>query len=75
MVPLGRLKPLYKKAGYEDSDFDDLDIALPETWNEAIDSKPSVQKSWRDLCQKVGEIKEDQKERALNYVRFYAHLT
>ena len=75
LVAGGKVLPLYKDAGYLDKEFEDIKVDLPETWDEPLDRKPTVQTSWRKLCQQVGEIGPEDKERATNYVRFYSHLT
>ena len=68
-------RPVYKTAGYKDSDFQRLKMKLPNTWNEKLKTKPKIQKSWRRLCQAVGKIGPNEKEKALSYIKFYAHLT
>lgn len=65
--------PLYKQAGYDESDFVHIDVKLPLTVNESLDTKPSVQTAWKELCQLNGPILDE--DRAKKYVQFYAYLT
>jgi len=65
--------PLYKQGGYQDSDFDQIPVQLPLTVNEDLETKPSVQQVWKEICQLNGPINND--EKAKKYVQFYAYLT
>lgn len=65
--------PLYKQGGYTDEDFDQIKVKLPETLNENLDTKPSVQAAWKEICQLNGPIQSE--ERARKYVQFYAYLS
>lgn len=68
-----RNPPLYELGGYKNEDFEDINVTLPATWNEKLDTKPKIQTTWQGLLQGFGEIKTE--ETATNYVKFYAHLT
>ncbi len=68
-----RNPPLYELGGYKDSDFEGINVKLPTTWNEKLDTKPKIQTTWQTLLQGFGEIKTE--EVATNYVKFYAYLT
>lgn len=65
--------PLYKQGGYTDADFDTIPVELPKTVNENLDTKPSVQQVWKNVCQFNGPIHDE--ETAKKYVQFYAYLT
>lgn len=65
-------KPLYEAGGYDDSDFTDIEVKLPRTWDESLKTKPKIQRSWRKLCKLAGRI-EDRKT-ATKYLQFYAYL-
>lgn len=65
--------PLYKQGGYTDSDFDSIPVKLPVTVNEDLDTKPTVQQVWKEMCQLNGPIQTE--EKAKKYVQFYAYLT
>ncbi|MBL4704796.1 MAG: sulfatase-like hydrolase/transferase [Flavobacteriales bacterium] len=65
--------PLYKQGGYKDSDFDQIPVALPKTVNESLETKPTVQQVWKNICQATGPINDE--EKAKKYVQFYAYLT
>jgi len=68
-----RFPPLYKIGGYEDEQFESLDVDLLDSWDESLDGKPKIQKTWQGMLQGFGKI--DDEETATNYVRFYAYLT
>ncbi|AXG70060.1 arylsulfatase [Kordia sp. SMS9] len=68
-----RNPPLYKLGGYKDDDFMSIDVALPSTWDEKLNTKPKIQSTWQEMLQGFGEIKTE--EVATNYVKFYAYLT
>lgn len=68
-----RNPPLFELGGYRKKDFKDIKVALPETWDEKLDTKPKIQSTWQEMLQGFGRI--DSKEVAHNYVKFYAHLT
>lgn len=63
----------YKDAGYKDEDFSHIKVTLPETINESFDTKPTVHKKWKEVCQLNGPIESD--EKAEKYLQFYAHLS
>ena len=65
--------PLYQAGGYSDSDFDQIPVFLPETVNECLETKPTVQRVWKALSQATGPINDE--ETATKYVQFYAYLT
>lgn len=65
--------PLYQQGGYKDSDFENIPVKLPETVNENLETKPTVQQVWKDLCQFNGPINTESK--AKKYVQFYAYLS
>ncbi len=65
--------PLYRAGGYADRDFDKIPVLLPETLNESLDTKPTVQSAWKALCQLNGPINDEKTAR--KYVQFYAYLT
>ena len=65
--------PLYKQAGYKDSDFNTIPVELPKTVNESLNTKPGVQQMWKDMCQFNGPIQDEKK--AKQYLQFYAYLT
>jgi choline-sulfatase len=65
--------PRYKYAGYRDRDFENIKVNLPSTVREKLDTKPTVQTKWRELCQAAGQIKS--RPRARKYLQFYAYLT
>ncbi len=73
----GRTKngePSYVQGGYRDEDFDHIDVRLPETVNELLNTKPTAQKRWKEICQvALGPIQTE--ERAKKYLQFYAYLT
>lgn len=65
--------PIYQQGGYKLEDFKDLPIELPETWDEDLSTKPSVQQSIKDtLDLTMGKMKDE--EQMKNYCRFYAYL-
>lgn len=64
---------LYIQAGYKEEDFTHIQVTLPETVNENLDTKPTVQSTWKALCQANGPIQTEAK--AEKYVQFYAYLT
>jgi arylsulfatase A-like enzyme len=65
--------PAYIEGGYKDSDFENIPVELPETWNESLETKPTVQQVWREVCQANGPINNPVK--AKKYVQFYAYLS
>lgn len=66
-------EPLYHQAGYREKDFVNIDVKLPLTVNESLETKPTVQTKWKEVCQMNGPIQTE--ERAQKYVQFYAYLT
>jgi arylsulfatase A-like enzyme len=66
-------RPLYKMGGYKDEQFENLDVALPITWDEKLLTKPKIQRVWKEMLQGFGEISDE--GTAHNYVKFYAFLT
>ena len=65
--------PIYIQGGYTDEEFEDLPIRLPETWNEDLRTKPTVQMSIKEgLAMGLGTLST--MEEKLKYVRFYAYL-
>lgn len=66
-------EPLYRQGGYKDEDFDTIDVELPLTLNEDLDTKPMVQTKWKEVCQLNGPIQTE--EKAKKYLQFYAYLT
>ncbi len=65
--------PIYQEGGYQDSDFEDLPIELPPTFDEDLSTKPIVQQSIVEaLSLALGGLNTTEKQ--LNYVRFYAYL-
>jgi arylsulfatase A-like enzyme len=67
------VSPTFAKGGYRLEDFKDLPIGLPPNLDDDLSTKPSVHDSFRQLLA-VGTGHVRSRERALNYVRFYAHL-
>ena len=61
----------YVDAGYDDSWLEG-DIELPETVDEDLSTKPTVQKQFRDLFALSGVLGTDQRKR--NYLNFYGNL-
>jgi choline-sulfatase len=61
----------YTDAGYDDSWLEG-DVELPETVDEDLSTKPSVQKIFRDLFAATGVLHSPEKKR--NYLNFYANL-
>ena len=65
--------PIYQQGGYTDEEFENLPIGLPETWQESLITKPTVQLSVKEgLAMGLGTLPT--KEDKLKYVRFYAYL-
>ncbi len=65
--------PIYQQGGYKEEDFENLPIELPETWNEDLSTKPSVQQSIKEtLAVTMGPMKNE--EQMKKYCRFYAYL-
>jgi arylsulfatase A-like enzyme len=72
----GQQVPLYQAAGYNDEDFMNLPIDVPETVNESLDTKPRAQAEFRALSNVGnGPITEDDVQAQLGYCRFYAYLS
>lgn len=65
--------PLYQQGGYKDEDFENIKVTLSPTVNEKLDTKPTVQQKFKELCQFNGPIQTEAK--ATKYVQFYAYLT
>lgn len=66
---------LYASAGYNDSDFQDLPIDRPPTWNEDLSTKPQSQPQFRVVANLGnGQIGPDDTDLQLGYCRFYAYL-
>jgi len=67
---------LFYPKTYEDAGYDDRwlegDIQLPETVDEDLSTKPTVQKQFRDLFSATGLLVTDQRKR--NYLNFYGNL-
>ena len=68
-----RNPPLYKLGGYKVDNFKDINVTLPTTWDEKLNTKPKIQATWQKMLQGFGEINTE--EVATNYVKFYAYLT
>jgi len=68
-------QPRYKAAGYEDSEFADLPIDRPPTWDEDLSTKPRAQAEFRVVSNAGnGKIGPDDEALQKAYCRFYAYL-
>lgn len=63
--------PQYAAAGYDPTDWADLPITVPDTWNEDLTTKPAAQSWFRRKFQNTQDWPESERE---SYVRFYAYL-
>ncbi|NDV23801.1 sulfatase-like hydrolase/transferase [Desulfovibrio sp. JC022] len=65
--------PDQDKWGYNKEDYADLtEINLPPNYNDNLDEKPSAQKEYQKLCDKVSSCPT--KKDRVGFCRFYAHL-
>ncbi len=62
----------FEDAGYDDSWLEGEDIQLPETYDEDLSTKPSVQARFQKLFGLSGVL--GTKSRKRNYLKFYANL-
>lgn len=65
---------LYQEGGYEDKDFENIEVRFPVSLNEDLSTKPYAQTAFKELCQ-VGNGPIQTPESARKYIQFYAHLT
>jgi arylsulfatase A-like enzyme len=63
---------VWKKAGYQNEDFANLDIELPANYADDLLTKPAVQRPARAAYDLISPLPTDVAQR--EYVRFYAHL-
>ena len=67
------VSPTFAKGGYRLEDFADLPIDVPPNLVDDLSTKPSVQRSFRQLLE-IGTGHTRTRTRQLNYARFYAYL-
>jgi choline-sulfatase len=63
---------LWEKSGYDDKDFANLGIGLPENYGDNLSTKPIVQRQTRDGYNEISPINDRKTE--IGYVNFYAYL-
>jgi arylsulfatase A-like enzyme len=63
----------YEEAGYDPAQWEALPIPVPETWDENLSTKPSVQRWYQQLSDSSRVPSWSEAERK-GYVQFYAYL-
>jgi choline-sulfatase len=63
----------YQSAGYDPSQWAGLGIPVPDTWDENLSTKPSVQ-SWYQTSSKNADVPQWTDDERQSYVNFYAYL-